>query len=61
MANIVLYMSMSLDGFIAGPDDGMEHPLGRDGHRLHDWLSDGGTDPACTGPHRGPARRCSTS
>lgn len=40
MSTIVLYMSMSLDGFITGPDDGMEHPLGLDGGRLLDWLGD---------------------
>jgi dihydrofolate reductase len=33
----VLYMSMSLDGFIAGPNEGPGNPLGDDGHRLHDW------------------------
>ena len=32
MAKIVLDMSMSLDGFIAGPDDGIEHPMGVAGH-----------------------------
>jgi hypothetical protein len=41
MAEILLYMSVSLDGFITGPDDGMDHPLGVDGHRLHDWLAAG--------------------
>jgi dihydrofolate reductase len=30
----VLYMSMSLDGFIAGPNDSLG---GDDGNRLHDW------------------------
>jgi dihydrofolate reductase len=40
-----LYMSMSLDGFITGPDDGPEHGLGVEGERLHAWLGDGGTDP----------------
>jgi dihydrofolate reductase len=40
-----LYMSMSLDGFIAGPDDGPERGLGVDGERLHAWLRDGGVDP----------------
>jgi dihydrofolate reductase len=40
----VLYMSMSLDGFITGPDDDHDNGLGVNGHRLHDWLSDG-TDP----------------
>ena len=46
MGNIVLDMSMSLDGFITGPDDGPENGLGVDGHRLHAWLADGdGVDP----------------
>jgi len=33
----VLYMHMSLDGFIAGPNETPDNPLGDDGHRLHDW------------------------
>jgi dihydrofolate reductase len=33
----VLYMSMSLDGFIAGPYEGPDNPLGDGGHRLHEW------------------------
>ncbi|MGW5360706.1 dihydrofolate reductase family protein [Actinopolymorpha pittospori] len=37
---IRLYMSMSLDGFIAGPGDDMAFPLGRDGGRLFNWLDD---------------------
>jgi dihydrofolate reductase len=49
MSATVLYMSMSLDGFIAGPDDDRRNGLGVDGHRLHDWLSDG-TDPASHRP-----------
>jgi len=55
MARIVLYMSMSLDGFITGPSDGMEHPLGRNGYRLHDWLSDGGVDPESRRPSSEPS------
>ena len=31
-------MSMSLDGFIAGPDDSAEKGLGIEGERLHEWL-----------------------
>jgi len=31
-------MSMSLDGFIAGPNDGIELPLGAGGERLHQWV-----------------------
>jgi dihydrofolate reductase len=45
----VLYMSMSLDGFIAGPHDDHRNGLGVDGHRLHDWLSEG-ADPASHRP-----------
>jgi dihydrofolate reductase len=40
MAKSVLYMSMSLDGFITGPDDGPEHGLGIDGEMLHAWLGE---------------------
>lgn len=38
MSATVLYMSMSLDGFIAGPNDGPGNGLGDGGERLHDWL-----------------------
>jgi dihydrofolate reductase len=34
----VLYMSMSLDGFIAGPDERLDNGLGDGGERLHDWI-----------------------
>jgi hypothetical protein len=37
---IRLYMSMSLDGYIAGPDDRPGQELGRDGGRLFNWLDD---------------------
>jgi dihydrofolate reductase len=37
----VLYMSMSLDGFIAGPNERLDNPLGDGGGRLHDWSFDG--------------------
>jgi dihydrofolate reductase len=49
MSATVLYMSMSLDGFITGPGDDRGNGLGVDGHRLHDWLADG-TDPASHRP-----------
>ena len=38
MSATVLYMSMSLDGFIAGPNESPENGLGDGGHRLHAWL-----------------------
>jgi len=37
MSSTVLDMSMSLDGFITGPNEGPENPLGDGGHRLHEW------------------------
>jgi dihydrofolate reductase len=40
----VLYMSMSLDGFIAGPNEGPDNGLGDGGERLHDWALTGGGD-----------------
>jgi dihydrofolate reductase len=36
----VLAMSMSLDGFIAGPNEGPDNGLGDGGHRLHQWSPD---------------------
>ena len=41
MSASVLYMSMSLDGYIAGPNDEPDNPGGDGFMRLHDWLADG--------------------
>ena len=41
MSATVLYMSMSLDGFIAGPNEGPGNGLGDGGHRLHAWFLTG--------------------
>jgi dihydrofolate reductase len=42
MAKIVIDVSMSLDGFIAGPGDGRALPLGgRGGARIFDWYFSG--------------------
>lgn len=41
MSAAVLYMSMSLDGFIAGPNEGPGNGLGDGGHRLHEWSPTG--------------------
>jgi dihydrofolate reductase len=38
MSKSVLYMSMSVDGYVAGPDDGPGNGLGDGGHRLHEWF-----------------------
>ncbi len=31
-------ITMTLDGFIAGPNPTLEHPLGDGGDRIHEWL-----------------------
>src|SRR6187549_3946770 len=40
----VLYMSMSLDGLIAGPNERPDNGLGDGGHRLHDWFPAAGVN-----------------
>lgn len=40
MSTSVLYMSMSADGYIAGPDDRPGNPGGDGFDRLHDWFGD---------------------
>ena len=45
MSSTVLYMSMSLDGFVTGPNVRPDNGLGDGGERLHHWiLPDGGDD-----------------
>lgn len=41
MSTSVLYMSMSVDGYIAGPNDEPSNPGGDDFMRLHDWFGFG--------------------
>jgi dihydrofolate reductase len=54
----VLYMSMSLDGFIAGPNESLENGLGDGGHRLHQWTADPEPDrKVATGQSAGVNRR----
>jgi dihydrofolate reductase len=38
MAKLRLHITMSLDGYVAGPDQGEENPLGIGGLELHDWV-----------------------
>jgi len=42
MSSSVLYMSMSLDGYIAGPNDEPSNPGGDGFARLHEWMAPGG-------------------
>ncbi|HEX2454728.1 MAG TPA: dihydrofolate reductase family protein [Vicinamibacterales bacterium] len=41
---VIANMSMSLDGFVAGPNVSVEHPMGEGGERLHAWMFDGALD-----------------
>jgi dihydrofolate reductase len=38
MSKVTSQISVSLDGYVAGPDQSRETPLGRGGERLHDWI-----------------------
>jgi dihydrofolate reductase len=39
MGVVIVDLSISLDGFIAGPDDGPEWPLGQGGEALFAWMN----------------------
>ena len=41
MGNVMIDLSVSLDGFIAGGGDGMDAPLGRGGDALFTWMGAG--------------------
>jgi dihydrofolate reductase len=44
MGNVISEISMSLDGFITGPNVGVGNGLGDNGERLHDWMFDAKTE-----------------
>ncbi|MFI7674302.1 dihydrofolate reductase family protein [Actinophytocola sp. NPDC049390] len=51
MATSVLFMSMSVDGYIAAPNDRPDNPGGDDFIRLHEWgLTPDGQDFRTSGP-----------
>ncbi len=37
MSSVTCQLSVSLDGFVAGPNQSLENPIGEGGMRLHDW------------------------
>ncbi len=43
LTRVVTAMAVSLDGYVAGPDDGPGRPLGRGGEQLFGWHRDGDT------------------
>ncbi len=44
MALVVCDMSISLDGYVTGPNASRQNPLGEGGGVLHDWLFDAATE-----------------
>jgi dihydrofolate reductase len=43
MGVVYFELSMSLDGFVTGPNVTADNPLGEGGEHLHDWMFDGKT------------------
>jgi dihydrofolate reductase len=37
MSILTSHLSVSLDGYLAGPDQSLDNPLGEGGERLHEW------------------------
>ncbi len=44
MARVICDMSMSLDGYVTGPNDSRENPFGDGADMLHDWMFDAATN-----------------
>ena len=44
MGKVVIDITMSLDGFVTGPNDGPDNGLGDGGRVLHEWVFEGRTD-----------------
>jgi dihydrofolate reductase len=38
MSRLSVHISVSADGYVAGPNQSEENPLGEEGERLHDWV-----------------------
>jgi len=44
MAHVICDMSMSLDGYVTGPNDSRENPFGDGAGMMHDWIFNAATD-----------------
>jgi dihydrofolate reductase len=44
MARVICDMSISLDGYVTGPNDSRENPFGDGAETLHHWMSSAATD-----------------
>ena len=38
MSSVTCHISISLDGYVAGPNQSLENPIGEGGMRLHEWI-----------------------
>jgi hypothetical protein len=38
MSKVIAEISVSVDGYGAGPNQSMDNPVGEDGERLHEWV-----------------------
>ena len=38
MGAVTCHLSISLDGFVAGPNQSLDNPIGEGGLRLHEWV-----------------------
>jgi dihydrofolate reductase len=44
MGKVIAEITMSVDGFIAGPGISSKDPMGRNGERLHEWIFNKATE-----------------
>jgi dihydrofolate reductase len=44
MAHVICDMSISLDGYVTGPNDSRENPFGDGAETMHDWIFGAATD-----------------
>jgi hypothetical protein len=38
MNSVTCHISISIDGFVAGPNQSVQNPIGEGGMRLHEWI-----------------------
>ncbi len=61
MSLVRCHLSISLDGFAAGPNQSPENPLGEGGEGLHDWAVVTPDFKGCTAGRAASATRTQTS
>ncbi len=54
MGTFFAELSMSLDGYVAGPNDGPDNPMGDGGNAVFAWYGSGDTEFVAPGGHEGP-------